>query len=420
MSILIKKAKIIQAKSELNNSIKDILIKNGIITKIANNIQHEKAQIIQSDNLHVSIGWMDIGTESGEPGFEHRETFESLSNAAVSGGYTALAIFPNTFPVVDNKSSIQYIINSTESHTVSYYPIAAISKNCEGKEITEMIDMERSGACAFSDGPHTIVSSGLFLRALEYSKVVDGLIIHHPTDPGISNGNDVHEGTVSTSLGLKACPSLSETMTLERDIQLAEYADARLLVHNLSSGESVEKLKALKSKKLYASVPYLNLCKTEEAIQEFDVNSKVSPPLRSLKDKEELTKGVNQGLIDIICSNHLPLEEELKKKEFVYANSGAIGLQTCFSALNSFSSGISIGKMVNCLAHNPRKMLKLEVPLIAEGHQADLCIFDPELEWELNERTNCSKSKNSPFWNQSLKGKVLGVVKGKKSYFNNY
>ena len=220
MSVLIKKAKIIQAKSDLNNSRKDILIEKGVITKIANNIRDDKAQIIESDDLHVSIGWMDIGSSSGEPGFEHRETLESLSKTAASGGFTALAVFPNTFPVSDSKSSIQYTINSSEAHVVDYYPIAAVSKNCEGKEITEMIDMARSGASAFSDGSKTIVSSGLFLRALEYSKVVDGLIIHHPSDPGISNGNDIHEGALSTSLGLKACPALSETMTMERDCLL--------------------------------------------------------------------------------------------------------------------------------------------------------------------------------------------------------
>ena len=420
MPILIKKAKIIQAKSELNNSRKDILIDKGVIVKIADNIRDNKAQVIESDDLHVSIGWMDIGAQSGEPGFEHRETLNSLSNAAASGGYTALAIFPNTYPVTDNKSSIQYIINASNKHVVDYYPIAAISKNCEGKEITEMIDMAHSGASAFSDGNKTIVSSGLFLRALEYSKVVDGLIVHHPHDPGISNGNDIHEGAMSTSLGLKACPSLSETMSLERDVQLAIYADARLLVHNLSSSESVEKLKSLKTKKIFASVPYLNLCKTDEAIQGFEVNYKVSPPLRSEDDRQDLSKAVNQGLIDVICSNHHALEEELKKKEFVYADSGAIGLQTCFSALNTFSNGISISKMVNCLAVNPRKILNIKIPTIESGQKADLCLFDPGLKWTMNDSSNQSRSKNSPFWDHEMTGKILGVINGKKTHFNTY
>ena len=417
-SFLIKNAKIIQAKSALNNTRKDILIKKGLIVKIDDNISDASAQVIQSDNLHVSIGWLDLGTTSGEPGLEHRENFETLSQSAASGGFTSIAVFPNAKPVTDNKSTVQYIQSSTKELPVEFLPIAAISKNCNGEDITEMIDLSKNGAIAFSDGHNAVQKSGMMLRALQYSKVIDGLIIHHPVDLSISEGNNIHEGAMSTSLGLKASPALSEALVLERDIQLTEYAEARLLAHTISSAQSVQKLRTLKSKNVFASVAYLNLCKTDESLASFNVNYKVSPPLRSEDDRQQLIQAVKDGLIDVICSNHLPLEEEMKKKEFVYAESGAIGLQTLFPALNALSKEISLAKIVQCLSINPRNILNLDVPLIEVDNKANLTLFDPDLEWTLNDKSNRSKSKNSPFWNQQLKGKVLGIINGKKQYFN--
>jgi len=420
MSLLIKKAKIIHPDSSYNGEVKDMLVQNGKIIRIADEIKDEKATVISSAKLHASIGWMDIGTVSGEPGYEQRETFESLSKTAAAGGYTAIAVFPNTMPVSDSKSSIQYVSNTTKSLLVDFLPIASVSKGCKGVEITEMIDLKENGAIAFSDGVHSIESSGLMLRALQYSKVVDGIVIHQASDPGIANGNDIHEGTVSTSLGLKASPVLSEVLAVERDLRLAEYAEGRLLVHNISSAESVEKLKAFKSKNVYCSVPYLNLCKTDQSIASFDVNYKTCPPLRSEGDREALVNGIRKNVIDIISSNHVPLEEELKKKEFVYADAGATGLQTCFSALCSFAKDISIKKMVKCLALNPRHIFGLGIPAIEEGAEANLCLFDPEAEWELNETNNFSLSRNSPFWNQKLNGKVIAVIKARQNHINNY
>lgn len=420
MSILIKKALIIAPKSKHHKTKKDILIKNGQILKIAQRITDSKAKVIESKNLHVSVGWLDVGATSGEPGFEHRESFESMSKTAAAGGYTGLAIFPNTNPVIDNKSTLQYVLNSTSQHLVDYFPIGSVSKNCAGEEITEMIDMSKNGAVAFSDGQKSIDSNGLFLRALEYVKTTGKLIIHRSDDPSISNGNDIHEGETSTSLGLKASPSLSEHLILERDIHLSEYAESRLLIHNISSSESIQKIKNKKSKNLFSSVSCTNLCLTEKSIENFDTNCKVSPPLRSQSDKENLIAGVNSGSIDIITSNHVPLEDEHKKKEFVYAKAGAIGLQTCFSSVVTFAKSLKLERIIKCLSENPRKILDIDMPAIELGEKANLTLFDPDLEWTFDDNTNYSKSKNSPFWNHNLKGKVIGVVNGKYSFFNNY
>lgn len=420
MSILIKNATIIYPGHELHNSKKDILIKNGVIEKIANRISSKASKVIESKKLHVSPGWLDIGATSGEPGFEHRESLESLSKTAASGGYTALAIFPNTNPVIDNRSSVQYILNATAEHLVDHYPIAAISKNCQGTEITEMIDMKQHGAIAFSDGLHSLSSSGLMMRALDYVKSVDSLIIHHPQDTTLANDNQIHEGQVSTELGLKGNPNISELITLERDIQLCRYTSSKLLSYNVSTKESVAKLKGLNKEGISASVSYLNLCKTDTALYEFDTNMKTIPPLRSEEDKKALVAGVKAATIQVISSNHHPLEEEAKKKEYTYAEAGATGLQTCYSGLNSYAQDVSADKIVRCLAINPRKVLGLSPVGFAAGEKAEMTLFDPQAEWTLETKTNTSKSKNSPFWNQTLKGKVIGVVNGKKSHFNNY
>jgi dihydroorotase len=420
MTILIKNAHIVSPDSPHHNSKKDILIENGTITKIGARLKSEKAKVITSDSLHVSIGWMDIGPLCGEPGYEHRETFNSFTKAAAAGGYTAIAPFPNTDPVVDNKSTIQYILNSTQDHIVDYYPIGAISKKADGEEITEMIDMHHCGAVAYSDGARPVHTNGLMLRALQYAKGTESLIIHTPDDPTISNGNNIHEGEVSTSLGLKASPVLSEVMTLERDLQLRDYADSKLLSHNISSAESTDKIALIKSKKHSTSVCYLNLCLTDEAIAHFDVNAKVSPPLRSEEDRQALIKGVSGNKIDIITSNHRPVEDDLKKKEFTYAKTGAIGLQTVYSGIVTYARKLNINKLITAIAINPRKVLDLEMPKIEEGTKANLTLFDPSLEWTLDDSTNLSMSKNSPFWNQSLTGKVIGVINGKLSHINKY
>lgn len=419
MSILIKNATIIDPGSSLNKSKKDILIKNGIIEKIADKISDDKAKIISSDALNVSIGWLDIGTHNSEPGYEHRESLVSLSQTAASGGFTGIALFPNSDPCVDNKAAIQFLLNETSDYSVDYFPIGAISKKCKGEEITEMIDMKTYGACAFSDGSKSVNSSGLMLRALEYAKSTNSIIINQSNDNYLSNGNGVHEGPVSTSLGIKASPAISELIPLQRDIKLNEYADSKLLCHLVSSKESVEFLNNSENSKLFSSVSYLNLCKTEEAIEYFDVNYKVNPPLRSAEDKEALISAINKGQIDIICSNHKPLEEEAKKKEFVYADNGAIGLQTVYAALNTFSR-VNASRLVRAMAINPRKILGLEMPVIEEGAKANLSLFDDQKSWTFNDKNNQSKSKNSPFLDIELKGQVIGIINGKSAHFNNY
>ncbi len=420
MSILIKNATIVYPGHNLHKSKRDILIKNGIIEKIAARISSKNSKIIESPQLHLSPGWMDIGAFCGEPGYEHRESLETLTKTAASGGYTALATFPNTNPITESKSGIQYILNITNSHLVNYYPIGALSKGCNGEEITEMIDMHSNGAIAFSDGLKSIDSSGLMIRALDYVKSVGSLVIHHPQDNTLAYGNLVHEGEVSTRLGMKGNPSLSEILILDRDIELNKYTHSQLLVHNISTKESVSRLKGLSKSGIYSSVGYLNLCKTAKDVSTFDSNKKTVPPLRAEEDRQALISGINKSIIQVISSNHIPLEEESKKLEYSYAKPGATGLQTCYSGLMTDAPELNIERLVKCLAINPRTILSIKHPELKAGAEAELCLFDPSLSWTLSDKTNTSKSKNSPYWNQELKGMVLGVVNGKKQHWNNY
>lgn len=420
MSILIKQATILNEFSKYHLAKKDILITNGRIEKIANKITSDKAKIIESENLHVSPGWTDIGSLSGEPGYEHRETMESLNDAAAAGGFTTVACFPNTDPVIDNKSGVHYFLNNSNENIVNIVPIGAISKACKGEEITEMMDMHHHGAVAFSDGIYSVRSSGLLLRALQYVKGIKGLIINQPDDPTLSYENTIHEGTTSTNLGLKGSPVIAETLSIERDVQLCNYAESKLLIHKVSSKSGVDKLTEQQSADINASVSFMNLIKTDESLISFDPNYKCNPPLRSEQDKNALIQAVNNGTVRVICSDHRPIEDDLKTKEFVYASPGMIGLQTCFSALMTWGNKLNLEKLIAALSVGPMQLLGFPVPEFIKDEEANITLFDPTKEWTYTLDNNKSKSKNSPFIGDKLKGQVIGVIKGKKSYFNAY
>jgi len=421
MELLIKNAIIVQSDNRVSSSKKDIHIKNGEILAIGKKIVAPSAKVITSPNLHVSGGWMDIGTQIAEPGYEHRETLKTVAKAAAAGGFTSLACFPNTNPVVDNKSAIHFIKAKTKKDAVSFYPIAALSANTEGTDITEMMDLEANGAIAFSDGNKSLQNSGVLLRALQYVKSFNGVIIQKSIDNKIANSGQVHEGQMSIQLGLKGIPSIAETSSLQKDLELNRYAESNIVFHTISTEGSYKIIKAAKSnkEKVGATVAYLNLVTTENVLADFDSQYKTKPPLRSSKDQSALIKGLKDNTIDAICSNHVPLEEEQKKMEFSYAGFGAIGLQTVFPACNTaLGDKISIGILCDKLSSGPRKLLGLKPIKILPKNKAELTLFDPELEWTFTDKNNLSKSKNSPYLNTTFKGKVIGIVNGKKQVFS--
>jgi len=416
--LLIKNVTIVDPSSRLNGKKRDILInKKGIIEAIKVTIKAKNVEILNAKDACISIGWMDVGTQVGDPGYEHREDLQTVSQAALAGGYTAIAPYPNTLPTIHSKSEVNYIKNKTDLGLVDFYPIGAISRDCEGKDITEMYDMHHSGAVAFSDGQKTIQNSGLMMRALQYVKAFDGLIMNHPQDAALASDGQMHEGRVSTSLGMKGIPSIAEELMVQRDLYLVEYAESRLHLFNISTERSVDLLKEAKSKGIdvTASVPILNLVFDETAIGEFDSNYKVLPPLREKSDIKALKRGIKNGTISLITSNHIPLDEESKNLEFPYADFGIIGLETTYALCNSHLSDVLETKdLISILAINPRKLLRLPIPSIEEGAEANLTVFNPNLEWTLTEKSIRSKSKNTPFIGQKFKGKVIAVVNNGK------
>jgi len=413
MNILIKKAKIVDPGSDLNGKVMDVLIKDGIITSIENNINDNDAKVIEFKNAHISPGWFDMHCYLRDPGFEHKEDLESGIKAAAFGGFTEIACMPATNPPLHTKSEIQYIKNKTRNAVVEVHPIGALSQNLEGKEIAEMFDMFQSGAVAFSDGKKSVTHSGLLSRALLYTKGFNGLVINFPDDQTISKGGMMNEGVVSTSLGLKGIPALAEELMISRDVFLTEYTEGRLHFATISSARSVELIREAKKRGLNitAEVSAYHISIDDTLLNSFDSNYKVKPPLRTQTDITALIEGLKDGTIDVIVSDHTPQDVESKVREFDHANFGITNLETAFAVANSVLTGkISLEKIIAKISINPRKILNLPQPKIEKGASANLTIFDPELHWTFEEKDIKSKSRNTPFVGTKFTGKALGIV----------
>jgi len=413
MLLLLKKATIIQPDHDLHQQQVDVRIEDGKITAMEPGLEQGDAEVVEAEGAFLSAGWLDIGVQVGDPGFEHREDLQSVMAAAAMGGYTGIASFPNTSPVVDSKSGVRYIKNHTQGEVVDVLPIGAISQNCNGKDITEMYDMSHAGAVAFSDGDKPVQHAGLLLRGLQYVKAFNSLIINHPHDKTTAPGGQLHEGKVSTSLGLKGIPSLSEELMVQRDLKLLAYAESRLHIHNISTKGAVERIRQAKKQGLQvtASVAALNLVFTEEMLSDFNTHFKVLPPLRSEEDRRALLEGVQDGTIDCITSNHVPLEEEAKKLEFPYAEFGATGLETTYALCQTHLSKLLRPEiLVEKMALAPRRILGLPSPKLEKDAAANLTLFHPEQKWTYTAGKIKSKSQNTPLLDKEFVGKVLCVV----------
>ena len=422
MELLLKNITLIHPGSKYDGKKISIYIKNGKIEAIGARIpKPASAKIFQHPGACVSVGWLDVGAQIGDPGFEHREDIRSASKAAAVGGFTGIACQPNTNPVVHSKSEVLYLKNSSSNSIVSFYPLGAVSRSCEGIDLTEMYDMHQAGAVAFSDGIKSIQDNGLMMRSLQYVKAFEGLIINHPHDISLAYHGQMHEGKVSTSLGLKGIPSIAEDLMVQRDIYLAEYTDSRLHIANVSTSGAVALIKKAKSRgvKVSASVAAMNLVFDDNSLSEFDVNYKVLPPLREKRDLNALRKAIGDGTIDFISSNHTPIEKEKKDREFLYAKFGSIGLETCFSLCTTLlGPKLKLSRLIELLAIRSREILNIPVPEISKGATANLTLFHPSESWQYHQNQIQSKSYNSPFIGTELNGRVLGIVSNGKVHFN--
>ncbi len=420
MQLLLKQVKIIDPTSVHHGQTKDVLIRNGVIHAIRNTIS-EEVRTLKWKGACISPGWVDIGAFVGDPGLEHIETLESLCQAALLGGFTRVAVLPNTEPSLQSKSEIEYIVRRSEKEVIDVLPIGAMTSRCKGEDLAEMIDMHHAGAIAFSDGIRPTQNPGLLLRALEYVSQFGGMIMNHPYAKGLKPNGLVHEGEVSVSLGLQGIPSIAETMMVKRDIEILRYSGSRLHIHNISCKESLNLIRQAKEEGLNitTSVASLNLAYTSSKVQDFDVNFKVLPPLRTEEDRQALVEGVIDSTIDAITSNHRPVDLERKSLEFAYAEFGISNLQTSFQAALLGLGQRGIEGTVRGMSTGPRSILGLPASTIEKNNEAEITIFHPEMEHTIRHGQFASKSKNNPFLNQNLTGTVLGVVKGKHvSVFN--
>jgi len=430
MHLLVKSARVVDPNSPHHNKTVSILIEYGIIRKISSGKIDvpSTTKIIEAEGLHVSPGFFDMQVNFRDPGHEYKEDLLSGSLAAASGGFTGVAVMPGTHPPIHTKSEIEYIKNKTAGNLVDVFPVGAISHNTDGKELSEMYDMHTAGAIAFSDDKKPVSDAGLLMRALLYTKNFSAgggsarggqsTIMVHCDEKTISLNGQMNEGKTSTGLGLKGMPALAEEIMVARNLFLCEYTGGKIHFQSVSTARSVELIRDAKKKKLNvtASVNAHHLAQDDSALSDFDTYYKVNPPLRSKADIDALKKGLADGTIDAITSDHSPEDEENKKVEFDYAAFGMIGLETCFALANTYSN-LKLNDLIKKFAIRPREIFGMAAPKIREKEKANLTLFLPNKEWKFEEKDIRSKSKNTPFIGKKLKGKIVGVVNNGKLEF---
>lgn len=404
------------SNEELHGKKRDILIKNGKIEKIAAKIAPEnRTETVTLKNGHVSKGWFDSGVCFGEPGFEERETIVNGLQTAAKSGFTDIILNPNTHPVPDSSPDIVFLKNAAKGQVTNLHPLGTLTMKAEGKDLAELYDMKNTGAVGFYDFKHSLENANLLKIALQYVSNFGGLAYSFPMDANIAGKGNVNEGETSVRLGLKGIPALAEELRIARDLSILEYTGGKLHVPTLSTARSVKLIADAKTKGLdvSCSVAIHNLFYTDSELEEFDAAYKVMPPLRTKKDIKALIKGVKDGTVDFVTTDHIPMNIEEKQIEFENAAFGSIGLESAFGSLNRiFDTETAID-----LLTKGRERYGLQTPIIREGEAANLSLFDPDAEYQFEEKDMYSTSKNSMFLGAKLKGSVYGVINNGQTLF---
>ena len=408
MNARITQATLLDESNKHHGNQVDIRIENGIITEIASSLDPKNGEEqLQFENLIVSAGWFDSSVSIGEPGYEERETILNGLKVAAKSGFTSIAVNPNTLPVTDTNAAVSFLKNKAAGNAVALYPIGALTRNAEGTDLAELYDMQQAGAVAFGDYQHSINNPNLVKIALQYAQGFDGLVLSFPQENDLIIKGVANEGETAIKLGLKGIPALSEHIQVARDLYILEYTGGKLHIPTISTAQSVALIKEAKAKGLdvTCSVAIANLFYTEEVLEDFDTRYKVLPPLRTETDRQALIAGIKEGTIDMVTSDHNPLDIELKKLEFDHAKFGTIAQEATLGALLTL---VSEKRAVKLLTAGSERFTgttsKIEI-----GQPANLSLFTAKGTSVFGKENIRSKSKNSAFLGAQLKGKVYGI-----------
>lgn len=415
-NLLLQNVKPVDARQKGSKKV-DIRIKNGVISEIGDSLTPAKGEDVHDfKGAYVSGGWMDMHIHLREPGHEHKETITTGCKAAAFGGFTAVACMPNTNPPIHTRDVVEYIIKKAAPLPVDVYPIACVSKDRKGHSITEMADLKEGGAVAFSDDGDPVFDSKLMRIALEYSSMLDMPIINHEEDLALSRPGHMHEGRVSTRLGLAGTPSIAEEVMIARDVLLAELTGGHVHVAHISTRIGVDLVRQAKAKGIKVTTEvcphHFDLTEDEIEKRSFDTNCKMHPPLRTADDVQAMIEGLQDGTIDAICTDHAPHSIDEKEVEFIYAPNGIIGLETAWGvSVRQLldSKALDLQTLISKLVDKPREILRLEVPRIEVGAPANLTVFNTTEKWTFEKKHVHSKSANSPYIGAPMHGKALAI-----------
>ena len=421
MKIYIRKATVIDPESGHHGKKTNLLIEDGVITKVGDFKDPGQTTVIEADALMVSPGWVDVFANYGEPGFEHKETITSGLKAAAAGGFTDVFLTPNTNPVLSTKALIEFVAGKARGNIVNLHALGAATQGADGKDLAEMMDMHRSGAVAFTDGRKPLQNAGLMLKALEYVRAFNGVLMQVPNDESLSGGGLMNEGVLSTQLGMAGIPAIAETMMVYRDLELLRYTESRLHITGLTTAVSVDLVRKAKADglRVTCSVTPYHLALTEDCLKGYDSIYKVNPPLRSESDRQALIKGLADGTIDCIASHHQPHEWDAKTKEFEYASNGIAAQESVFPvAWDAVKDQVSADRLVEAMSLVPRDIFSLPRPVIAAGSKAELTLFTTTGNTSLDNQSVRSASRNNPFIGTTLAGRVVGIINNNQLQLN--
>ena len=402
MAVLLKNLRLIQ--DGVIFKPKNYTFKNGLMEEVLDSDSGKFNNEIDCSSFFASKGWIDLRCGLGEPGQEYRETVDSLCQSLTSSGFAEALVMPNTDPVIQSKNEVDFVLNKAKQYSPQLHVMGAVTRNASGEDLTEILDMHfQSGLRFFGDGTKTLANSDRYMKIMQYLQKFDGILFDHAYDPLLGIFGQMHEGEISTKLGMKGIPNLAEDVAIQRNLEILRYSGGRVHFQTVNTAKGIELIRQAKKEglRVTADVAIYQLIFSDSDLVAFDSNYKVKPPFRGIEDRNELIKGLKDGTIDAIVSNHQPQDFDSKFAEFDLAAFGMAGLQTFLPAMAKLSKELSWELLIEKITTGPAELLS--------STSSSWTIFDPEQKWVYNERSNKSLSANNPWFGSELTGKVKYV-----------